>query len=114
MEIKNPLLKSTDIRMTTDLSIFYSDLGLNIFYNTHEKNAQNPKNKKQKLSKFPIKNNVILKANVDLKGKLKFNKVNSASGMHIGGGCIKTIDDQYYVLGFDQKYKNIKLGVLKP
>ncbi len=92
---------------------FYSSDGAIMFMNRHKDNATETFKKKPKGVKFPTKNNIIVGISFDQNGVVKSNRLTPKGEIHIGIEGIKAIGEEIYFVGFDRRYQNLRLGVLK-
>lgn len=92
---------------------FYNKNGVTMFMNRHKDNASETYKKKAKGVKFPTKNNVIVGISFDQNGVIKSNRLTPTGDTHVGTQGIKSIDGEIYFVGFDRRFKNLRLGVLK-
>ena len=95
------------------LHTFYNEEGATIFLNRHKKNAAESYQKKPKGVKFPSKENVVTAINFDKNGISKISKITPPGEIHIGVHGVKSINGEIYFVGFDRRYKNLRLGILQ-
>lgn len=93
--------------------ILYNNESAMLFMNRHKDNASKTFIKKPKKAKLPNKKNTIAGITFNKDGLVEAKALTVPSDVHIGAHGIRSIDGEVYFVGFDKRYKNLRLGVLQ-